>query len=296
MTKTFNSNTTSGLSIAALTFTYNEHVNLPIWIKHYGAVCGEQNLFIADRGSDDGSIENVGAANLLRLPRNEFDEFEKTDFVNHMQAALLKFYDVVICTDCDEMLLPDPSVFPTLNAYINQMTVDCVRAIGIDVLHIIDHELPLDFAKPILSQRGSGRFGSPSCKAMISKVPIRWLPGFHSCDRKVEIDESLLMFHLKFMDYNIACKRQRINVDTVWSQDSLDKKFGSHHRWDMETFVHRGFFVPSDVYRKGEFVEFELNQEIRLFDARTSYANGSWYIPMDLYKWVKIPSKYSSLL
>lgn len=165
------------MSVAVVTFTYNESTNLPIWLKYYGAHFGEANLFVADRGSNDGSVDNIGKANLLRLPRNAFDEFEKTDFMNHLHASLLNFFDVVIITDCDEILVPDPSKYATLRAYVENMDAPCIRAVGIDVIHLITSEAPLDLARGILSQRSFGKFSSPECKNLISKVPVRWLPG-----------------------------------------------------------------------------------------------------------------------
>ena len=233
---------------------------------------------------------------MIKLPRDEFDEFEKTEFINHLHSALLKFYDAVVYTDCDEFLVPDPERHARLKEYIATMSVDCVRAVGIDVLHIINHEFPLDLSKPILSQRQYGKFGSPSCKALISKVPLRWLPGFHTCDLKVGIDPALVMFHLKFMDYNIATQRQIVNVETVWSKRSLENKFGEHHRWDMKQFVHSGFLVPADVFNRNAYGEFDFADEISAFDANTALSNGYWYIPMNIHKYVKLPERFSQLL
>ena len=104
------------VSVAAVTFTYNEAVNLPLWIKHYGGRFGEHNLFISDRGSNDGSINNIGNSNLMKLHRNEFDEFAKTDFISNLFSALLKMYDVVIYTVCDDFLIPDPDRYPDLRS------------------------------------------------------------------------------------------------------------------------------------------------------------------------------------
>ncbi len=283
-------------SIAAMTFTYNENVNLPLWIKYYGAACGEDNLFIADRGSNDGSVDRVGKANLLKLPRHDFDEFEKTDFINNMHSALLNFYDFVVYTDCDEFLVPDPNKHLTLNDYVQEMAADCVRAIGIDVLHILDNELPLDLSRPVLSQRSFGRFGSPSCKALITKVPLKWLPGFHSCDRKIEIDLSLALFHLKYMDYGMACARQVVNNETIWSKRSLDRQFGGHHRWNLAQFVHHGFFVPSDVFKRDGFGEFDLTAEVETIHNNTALTNGFWRIPTNVYKWIRIPDRFRNQL
>src|SRR5689334_11236262 len=41
------------MRVAALTFVFNEAVNLPIWIKYYGSNFGERNLYVVDRESTD---------------------------------------------------------------------------------------------------------------------------------------------------------------------------------------------------------------------------------------------------
>src|SRR6185369_12509370 len=69
------------MKVAALTFVYNESVNLPIWIKYYGSNFGEKNLFVADRESDDGSTANLGEVNRVVLPRNAFDDVKRASFM-----------------------------------------------------------------------------------------------------------------------------------------------------------------------------------------------------------------------
>src|ERR1700730_13677411 len=53
----------SPMKAAALTFVFNESVNLPLWIKYYGSNFGEKNLFVVDRESTDGSTNNLGEVN-----------------------------------------------------------------------------------------------------------------------------------------------------------------------------------------------------------------------------------------
>ena len=77
------------MATAVITYVYNEKTNLPIWIKYYGSLFGIENLFIADRGSTDGSTDNLGGANLLgAAPRVR--RGKKTDFVSSLQRCLLE--------------------------------------------------------------------------------------------------------------------------------------------------------------------------------------------------------------
>jgi hypothetical protein len=154
------------MNTAVITFTYNEKVNLPIWLRYYGDNFGEDNLFVADRGSNDGSISNIGGANLLKIPRNEFDEHQKTDFIANLHSALLNYYKTVIITDCDEILVPDPLSYRTLRQYVDEGDFEYVNAIGLEVLHMINQEDPLDLSRPILFNGSSPAFSHRPAKTL----------------------------------------------------------------------------------------------------------------------------------
>ena len=272
------------MRIAVITFTYNEAVNLPIWIRHYGANFGERNLFVADRGSNDGSIAAIGACNLLHIPRDEFDAYQKTDFMSNFHRSLLNFYDAVIITDCDELLVPDPAKFASLRDYVENCSFDYVNAIGLEILHIINAELPIDVAKPLLSQRRFANFYSVGCKNLISRVPTTWLPGFHSCNHPPRIDPDLFMIHTKLMDFSTATRRQQVNIDTVWSQRSLAQDLGAHHQFDLRQFVHQCFLVPIDGINRNLVSPFAFDAEIAEIMARTVEHEGFFHIPMNISK------------
>lgn len=284
------------MTTAVITFSYNESVNLPIWIAHYGRNFGEENLFIADRGSNDGSIDNIGRCNLLKLPRNEFDEFNKTDFVGGLHRSLLNFYDTVIVTDCDELLTADPHRFPTLRDYVDNTDFEYMNAIGLEIIHVLNQDDPIDLSKPILSQRSFCRFHSASCKNLIARRPIKWLTGFHSADHPPRFDGALYMFHTRVMDFYISLARQKINRETLWSARSLEQNLGAHHRYDQATFVHQNFLVPLDMIARGEVAEFEFDWELGRITAETKEHNGYFYIPMEIQKLVRIPERFAGAL
>ncbi len=274
------------MSFAAITYVFNETVNLPIWVNYYGKLFGYENLFVVDRYSNDGSTDNLGAVNVIKVPRRPFDEHEKTDFMSAFHASLTSFYDAVIITDCD------------LNDYIAKLDGDYVNAIGIDVTHMITEEPPIDLLKPILSQRRYGLFSSPECKHLLSRIPLKWLPGFHASNMPPRFDPNLFIFHLKFMDYGAAANRQKINLETKWSEDSLKKNYGFHHRHGMKQFVRDGFFGPINLLERDKTAEFTFFDEIRTMLERTvKDPDGNFRPPMDVAKKVVvIPERFSHVL
>src|SRR5205814_1216431 len=92
-------------AIAIMTMVYNESTNLPIWIRHYRRVAPSAALFVIDHSSDDGSTGFLFGVNKIPLPRNELDERDRTFFINSLQQGFLRYYDTVIYTDCDELLV-----------------------------------------------------------------------------------------------------------------------------------------------------------------------------------------------
>jgi hypothetical protein len=280
---------------AAVTFVYNEAVNLPIWIRYYGKQFGNKNLFVIDRESTDGSTESLGEVNRIVIPRDAFDDRKKADFMSSFQNALTSYYDAVICSDCDELVVPDPGSYGSLNEYIVSVDFDYVTCVGLNILHIINLEPPLDPDRPILAQRRFARFRSATCKTILSRIPLRWLPGLHSLNQRPKIDPNLFMFHTKTMDYSIASARQQINVDTAWSDYSLERNFGAHHRYEYSRFVRELFLDPMNAIHQQKVVSFDFAEEISEFNSQITEKDGSFWVPMGLGRWVEIPERFGGV-
>lgn len=283
------------MRVAALTFVYNEAVNLPIWRRYYGQHLGEKNLFIVDRELNDGSASDLGDANLIPLPHTPFDDTKKVQCLSSFQAGLLSHYDAVVCGDCDEIVVPDPDRYAGLADYIQRMDEDYATCMGIDILHTITKEPPIDFGRPILSQRRYGRFISVGCKTLVSKVPIKWDPGLHFSNRRPKFDGNLINFHLKWMDYGCAIKRQAINQATEWSEASLAAQHGAHHRYDLEQFIREGFLDPLNAVKTQGIGSFEFTAVIAALEAGVTERGGTHAVP-NMAEFVEIPSRFSDVL
>jgi hypothetical protein len=279
---------------AVVTFVYNESVNLPIWVRYYSANFGAKNLFVVDRGSDDGSTTNLGDVNVIAIPRTDFDEYHKTGFINSLCRSLLHVYDTVIYNDCDELVVPDLSMYANLQDYMERREFEYVSCIGLNVVHILSREDPLDLSKPILAQRKYARFGSNQCKASVTRVPLTWSPGFHSCDRAPNFDPNLYIFHNKSMDYNIAMQRQKINRESVFSQRTAQQGMGAHWRYDVERFVRECFFDPMNVVTNQVVGPFDFSAEIATISVNVREVSGVHYIPMNIQRMVEIPEHFKT--
>ncbi|WP_215754650.1 glycosyltransferase family 2 protein [Acetobacter sp. P5B1] len=221
---------------AVITMVYNESFFLPLWCSYYGRELGVENLYIIDHGSTDGCTSCV-AGNIIRIPRDHFDDTERAKMISLLHASLLKAFDVVIYTDCDEFLVPDSSQYSSFRDYLAQKNgLDTIRAVGVDVVQENFEKAPIDLTKGILNQRGYGYITSWESKPLISYSPINWIPGFHDCDKHSIVDESLWLFHLKNVDIQHSLKRLKTTREMKWSQHALDTNGGLHQRVSDDFF------------------------------------------------------------
>ena len=197
---------------------YNEADFLPMWIRHYSRQFGAENCFVIDHGSDDGSTENLGAANRVRIPRSPMDDKRRADFLSEFCNSLLSWFDSVIYTDSDEFLVADPRLYSSLAELCSRTLADVVTATGLNVVHVPADAPPLDVEAPLLAQRRWGVALAAASKPLLTRRRIVWPPGFHSYDGPPVFD-GLFNFHLPVADRSIALRRQAKRRTVNWAVD-----------------------------------------------------------------------------
>ncbi len=216
--------------VAAVTMVYNEAVMLPIWARHYGRQVGPDHCYVVDHGSTDPIVVPPGT-NVLRLPRSPHDDARRAGFIGKLTASLLAYYDWVIHTDVDELVLADPREHPNLPAFCAAASPATISAIGFDIQHLPAHEPELDPTRPVGVQRGWVRFTSAMCKPVLTRTPVRWAAGFHSSDQPLAF-ANLFLFHLHWADRTLGLERLRKTRAMSWANGAL----GPHmrledHQW-----------------------------------------------------------------
>ena len=214
--------------LAIVTMVYNEPVFLPVWLRHYAAAVGSQNCFVLDHGSTDGSTatERLQQASVLRIPRSPQDDTLRCGFVSDVCASLLNWYDAVIYTDVDELLVVDPAAHGSLIALVATLEDGAVlTAFGLDVVHVPELEPPLDWAQPIAGQRDWIRFSSAMCKPVVIRRRVAWAPGFHCIDAPPRFGR-LFLLHLRYADLNSGLVRLGRSRAQPW----ITPQAGSHQR------------------------------------------------------------------
>ncbi len=259
------------MRIAAITMVYNEGAQLRRWLRHYGRQFGANNLLVLDHGSDDGSTDDLGGAGRITLPRVEYDNNQRSGFINEQQHSLFRYYDGVVYTDCDELIVADPRKYSGLVDYFGRMRNDCARPVG---LELFQDEIPgkgLMEDVPLSLQRQYCRFVVGMCKPLLARAPVQWIPGFHSCDKRVPIDPSLFLFHTKYADYAAALARQAVTRGLPWSERSLKGSQGRHQRREDEQMIKDNFQGPIDRLRQEGCRDFAFEDVVDQFYSKLTY-------------------------
>ena len=262
--------------VAAVTMVYNESEYLPIWLNHYGKQVGIENCYVVDHGSDDGSTDFIGPASVVRIPRSPYEPHKQSSFNSGFCSSLLEWYDWVIYSDVDELLLADPKYYSNLNDYCSHPLPPIVTAIGLNIAHRIGIESDLDFGEPITRQRSYVFCASSMCKPLLISRPIRWSPGSHSSDAPMIFDR-LYLFHLRWFDLKSGLRRLQKTRKMAWARTDA----GVHQRVADDDMIRQyegfGRMPPYDS------VEFDPNIDpIRSFLAKVSAS--SIERARDLYK------------
>ena len=236
--------------IAALTVVRDEAFMLPRWIDYYGAQLGTENLVVVDDRSTDGSTSNLPCR---VIPHNGFPEgrFEtaRMRLVSRIGSELLRDHDAVVFTDADEFLLADPDRYAGLRDFVAQHPdLQVAAGLGINVVHHLDHEGPLDPDRPFLGQRRFAKFVGKLCKPSLKRVDAAWAKASHGIRAPYVPDPGLLMVHLKFADLDLlrrtADLRHAVRVQAGLGEGSGWAQSGDEIVAQFRSFLNGGPEVP----------------------------------------------------
>jgi len=216
----------------------NESVFLPIWWRYYSQFFQPEDIYILDHESTDGSTSGPG---FVRIPVSNpvVDWGWHRDMLQQQQHRLIERYDVVLCTDVDEIVAPDPRT-GDLGEYLIRFRGDFVNCRGYEILHLKDSEGPLDFTQPLLEQRLHWYFNPAYSKPLLARVPMFWHGGLHArVDGLTNDDPSLYLIHLHRVDYDTCLARHHQRTSWMWNKRDLDEGWGYQNRiTEAEPFLH----------------------------------------------------------
>ena len=131
-----------GKSRAVLTIVRDESTFFPIWLQYYGQFFAPEDTYVLDHGTTDGSTDRDG---FVRTPveHDTVDHNWMRKTIQAKQHELIERYDVVLITDVDEIVAPDPST-GSLGDFIDSFEEEFVNCRGYEVMHQREREAPID--------------------------------------------------------------------------------------------------------------------------------------------------------
>ncbi len=234
--------------IAAITMLRDDEDFLRKWISWYGAQLGVEHLYVFLDGKDQripDFCKGVKVEAVDRIAGNvQQGDKGRIAFLSKVAASLFQDqehpYDMVIGTDVDEFLAPDPARRLSLSEFLEEVA-DASRVsisgLGVDVGQKLGEEAPLDFSRPLLSQRAYAKLSTRYSKASVllrpkegAKCP-EWGSGFHRVrGHNFHIVKDLYLFHFGSADQMRI--RQRME-----KTDLVSKGWGRHFNKRMKTIT-----------------------------------------------------------
>ena len=133
---------------------------------------------------------------------------------NAIRHFLNAGYDVVLCPDIDEFLIPSNG--QSLSEFCQTFEGDYVQAQGYQIVHQYNKELPANFHDP-LNDRSTSFVSEAYTKVLITKKPLiysrgrhyAYIPGTeHDFEQRIkEINSNIDLVHLKFIDFEYDIER-----------------------------------------------------------------------------------------
>lgn len=203
---------------AVFTIVRNEKDFLRLWTNYYCGVFGEENTFVLDNSSNDGSVEDMKArrpgVTVVPVPYEmEHNLTWLRGTVEAFQRELLREYEVVVFAEADEFLLTrDGSGLRELvEGFRNDASRTAVQAEGWNCVHQFRREPPLVLTEgeSVLERRDSMWRLPLYDKTLISKVPLSWTNGFHRVTNVIpDGHPGLVLFHAWMIDLDKYAERR----------------------------------------------------------------------------------------
>jgi hypothetical protein len=210
--------------IVAFTVAHDEPLFEPLWRRYYGQA---GDVIIYDPRTTPG------------LPLELGDKAAERAQVAFVQAATRRLlesgYDVVMCPDIDEFLIPSNG--QSLREFCETFEGEFVQAQGYQVVHQRNWEPPADFRDPLAS-RSHSHVSEAYTKVLLTKAPLVYGVGRHYAYRPGDEDDhekrikevhpSLDLVHLKFVDFERDLECWNARADRCPAMDHFSREqFGS---------------------------------------------------------------------
>jgi Glycosyl transferase family 2 len=220
---------------ALLTVARDEGEFLTLWVRYYRQFFAPEDIYVCQHmaGEDSRVWQITQRPDCKEIPvyHPTVDWGWHAAMLQYMQHYLLHLYDMVLVTDVDEIVAPDPRT-GTLGDYLARFEADYVHCRGYEVLHLRDREPPLDFSQPILTQRDYWYANPIYSKPLLARIPLEWYGGMRllGSGRDTQEDPSLVLLHLHRVDYDTCLARHQHRAAQAWDETNIREGYGYQNR------------------------------------------------------------------
>lgn len=230
------------------TIIRDEPVFIEIWLSYYLQFFDPDDIYILHHESDNEFDKWIYKkheenANIETISYKEtFDHPWLLSTVQAKQKQLLEDYEVVLFAEVDEIIWHPYG----LDTFINCLDCNVATCRGLEIVHHFNDEPAIDLSKPLLAQRSYCYYAKLYDKTLISKIPLTWIWGFHTCGEQVKPNIDLHLIHLHKLDFGIAWQRNLSHKHTLLEKDLTDDTPGIQNLRQKEDWLRNWWMMSVD--------------------------------------------------
>ena len=123
-----------------------------------------------------------------------------------------------------------------------------MRCVGFEVHHEFAREPALDVNRPIFAQRGKWHRNTLYDKALLTRAPLHWSLGFHTCDEPTRQDEGgLVLVHLHKVDFQMYVSRHEARARYKHSDEAIQQGWNAHYRSQGAALMAQYMSLPAPL-------------------------------------------------
>ncbi|MDG1738932.1 MAG: hypothetical protein P8L68_12320 [Paracoccaceae bacterium] len=197
------------MKLAFITMVWRDYWLLEKWIAYNSTHVPKSQLYVINHGGHP-KIDEIGhGCNVIAIPRDgipmNFDRL-RWDLIGSLATGLLGFYDRIVCTDVDELL-----VFTgegTLVEHLTQRPVaENMTAIGALGLNLMPASGGDSKAEPLMAQFPNALVSGKYSKPCVVDKPSKFSNGAHGLlGTDYFLDSELLLVHMHYVTPDYAAR------------------------------------------------------------------------------------------
>lgn len=248
------------MKLAFVTMVWRDYWLLEKWVSHNARYVDKKALYVLNHGGDPKIEEIAAGCNVINIPREELTidlDRRRWDLLGGVTNGFLAFYDRVVCTDVDELIVyvGDKG---SLQDHLASSQADTIALSPVG-LNLIPSEGEVDLSQGVLHAHPQAILSAKYTKPCIVKARAVYTIGGHGLVRgKFTIDPELLLFHLHYVTPDYA---QRM----AERQEIVEQSKAHNARSDQPADVGKRFWINwSDpaMIREKEFGHFARATEV----------------------------------